>query len=191
MRCPVCKPTRSLDLEPLEEGRLAARRCTNCGGHWIRAADFWRWRANLGGPIPEAPAPVTDPVANEPGATETTSLRICPDCDFILARYKVGRGVPFTVDRCRNCDGAWLDGGEWDTLRARGLHDDLPLIFDDAWQRSVRREARAQATEDSFRRRLGDADYQRAREVRAWLDPHPLRSELFAYLQLERHRAEE
>ena len=46
-----------------------------------------------------------------------------------------------------------------------------------------------QSTEDNFRRRLGDEDYRRAQEIREWLDPHPKRSELFAYLQL-RHRRE-
>jgi len=43
-------------------------------------------------------------------------------------------------------------------------------------------------TEESFRRRLGDADYARAQELRSWLDAHPKRSELFAYLQLKYRR---
>ena len=115
---------------------------------------------------------------------EVGGLRRCPDCDYILARVRVGHGIPFTVDRCRHCEGAWLDGGEWDALKERRLHDDLYLIFDDAWQKSIRREEHVRVTEDSFRRRLGDEAYNRAREIRGWLDDHPARSEIFAYLQL-------
>ncbi|NUO38903.1 MAG: hypothetical protein HOQ31_09930 [Gemmatimonadaceae bacterium] len=43
-------------------------------------------------------------------------------------------------------------------------------------------------TEESFRRRLGEDTYRRAQETRAWLDAHPRRSELFAYLQLKHRR---
>jgi hypothetical protein len=52
----------------------------------------------------------------------------------------------------------------------------------------VKREVQEQATEESFRRRLGDDDYAKVQTMRAWLDPHPKRSELFAYLQLKHRR---
>jgi len=184
MHCPVCKEATWLEPAPLEEGKLAAWRCSTCNGHWIRNADFWRWRAQVGHNTPETP--VSEPPART--APEAAGLRLCPDCHHVLGRYKVGHGIGFTVDRCRNCDGAWLDGGEWEALRVRSLHDDLPRIFDDEWQRAVKREVQEQTTEENFRRRLGDADYQRAQELRTWLDAHPKRSELFAYLQLKHRR---
>jgi Zn-finger nucleic acid-binding protein len=170
MDCPVCKPTQALVLAPLEGGNLTARRCPSCNGHWIRSTDFWRWRAIAGENLPETPAPAGALTPPEAG------------------RYKVGHGVGFTVDRCRHCEGAWLDGGEWEALRLRNLHDDLPQIFDDAWQRAVKREVQELTSEESFRRRLGDETDQRAHETRAWLDAHPRRSELFAYLQLKQRR---
>lgn len=185
MRCPACSPAQTLELDVLEGGTLKARQCPNCGGHWIRTADYWRWRALHGGNLPETPKPEITPAS----AKESAGLRHCPDCDYVLARYRVGRGVPFSVDHCRNCEGAWLDGGEWEVLRSRNLHDDLPMMFDDAWQRSARREDAERATETSFKRRLGDEDYQRAQGIRRWLDEHPRRSEIFAYLQL-RERGE-
>ncbi len=183
MHCPVCKPATLLELAPLEEGQLTARRCPSCNGQWIRSTDFWRWRAIAGANLPETP-----PSGGPLSPPEAGGLRLCPDCHHVLGRYRIGHGVGFTVDRCRNCEGAWLDGGEWDALRARNLHDDLPQIFDEEWQRAVKREVQDQAIEDSFRRRLGDADYTRAQELRAWLDSHAKRSELFAYLQLKQRR---
>jgi Zn-finger nucleic acid-binding protein len=179
MHCPVCEPRQSLDPVHLEGGQLAARECAHCGGNWIRTADYWKWRAMHGENRPvTAPPPEPVPVHDAPG------LKRCPDCDYVLARYRIGHDVPFTVDRCRNCDGVWLDRDEWRQLVARNLHDDLPMIFDDAWQRSVRRDENRRTTEESFRRRLGAGDYARAREMRAWLDAHPKRSELLAYLHL-------
>lgn len=180
MRCPVCTPERTLEPSALEGGELRVRRCPQCEGIWLRSGDYWKWRAQRPGSLPELP-PGNDVSALVP---ETGGLRRCPDCDYILARVRVGHGVPFTVDRCRNCEGAWLDGGEWEALKARQLHDDLYHIFDDAWQRSIKREESVRITEESFRRRLGDEWYEKVRAVRAWLDDHPSRSEIFAYLQL-------
>ena len=183
MHCPVCTSANWLEPARLEEGKLSAWRCPACNGHWIRSAEFWRWRAVAGENIAETPASETARTAPEAGG-----LRVCPDCHHVLGRYKVGHGVGFTVDRCRNCEGAWLDGGEWEALRVRNLHDDLPRIFEDEWQRAVKREVAAHTTEESFRRRLGDEDYRRIQELRTWLDPHPKRSELFAYLQMKHRR---
>lgn len=180
MYCPVCTPPQSLDPARLENGDLTVRACARCRGTWIRSADYWRWRALHPENLPELPPGE----AATPPLVEPLGLRRCPDCSHVLARVRVGHGIPFSVDRCRNCDGAWLDGGEWDALKARQLHDDLPLMFDDAWQQAVKREEHVRATEESFRRRLGDADYEKAREVRAWLGSNAHRSEIFAYLHL-------
>jgi hypothetical protein len=80
----------------------------------------------------------------------------------------------------------WFDAGEWAALVERNLHDDLlQMVFDD-WQREVARSERRDNTEDQFRRQLGD-DYERIREIKTWIDTHPRRSELYAYLGLERH----
>lgn len=179
MRCPVCTPSQPLDLAALENGELKARTCPKCRGTWIRSADYWKWRAHH----PEEPSA---PSAEEqlPTAPEGAGIRRCPDCNYVLAKARVGHGIRFTVERCRNCEGAWLDGGEWEALKARRLHDDLHQIFDDVWQRAIKREEQERSTEDSFRRRLGDDVFTKARDVRTWLDDHPKRSEIFAYLQL-------
>ena len=44
MDCPVCHPATPLTPEPLEP-HLTAWECAQCSGHWIRLADYWRWRA--------------------------------------------------------------------------------------------------------------------------------------------------
>ena len=178
--CPVCSPPQLLRLQTLEPG-LQVRGCPNCGGHWIRLADYWRWRAGKGGDVPEKAARESGPASREP-----TGLRRCPDDGQPLSRYRVGKGIAFTLERCGNCEGVWLDGNEWEVLRRRGLHDDLHRVFSDDWQREAGRVERQQQDEAALMRALSHADYARIREVRAWIDGHPHRAELYRVLGVER-----
>ncbi|HET6230581.1 MAG TPA: zf-TFIIB domain-containing protein [Longimicrobiaceae bacterium] len=183
MNCPVCASHPEL-VEEMIEPMLTARRCPDCGGEWIRAADYWRWRAEHG-----AAAAPTEEGEETPGTVEVhdaPGMKVCPDCRHFMATYRVGHGVPFRIDHCRNCDGVWLDRDEWAALRARGLNDDLHLIFFDDWQRDVRDEERRALAEAQFERQVGAENLARIREVKAWLDANPHRSELYAYLQYDR-----
>lgn len=178
--CPVCTPAQLLRLQILEPG-LHVRGCPRCGGHWIRLADYWRWRADKGTGAPEK-----SPGRSTTAAKEATGLRRCPDDGQPLSRYRVGKGIAFTLERCGNCEGVWLDGNEWEVLRRRGLHDDLHRVFTDDWQREAGRTEKQQQAEAALMRALTPADYARIREVKAWIDSHPLRAELYGVLGVER-----
>ncbi len=177
MRCPTCPERSDLGTTQLEP-HLAAHTCTRCAGQWLRAASYWKWRA-LGGTA-----------AAEEGGQETPDIEVrdrsgllqCPECRHILGRYQVGARVPFTVDRCRNCEGVWFDAEEWRALRAGDLHRQLHEIFTDDWQERIRAELRKEREEEQWERQLGPADHRRMRHVKAWIDAHPKRSELYAYL---------
>ena len=174
MICPVCQPRQALRVTSLLDN-LTARVCPNCGGHWLRSADYRAWRKHLPTNLPTRGAPI------EAEAAEPRGLKRCPEDQRVLARMRIGHGVPFTFDFCRGCEGMWFDAGEWSALVERNLHDDLlQMVFDD-WQRDVARAERRDSTEDNFRRQLGD-EYDRVRPFKQWLDAHPRRSELLAYL---------
>src|SRR5260370_8079077 len=51
MNCPVCKTPEliSTDLE----SNLTSFRCTECGGNWIRGAEYWKWLEVHGPNLPE------------------------------------------------------------------------------------------------------------------------------------------
>jgi Zn-finger nucleic acid-binding protein len=184
IHCPVCTPPQVLAAATVA-GSLAVHGCGRCGGRWVRNADYLAWMLAAAA-LPrslaraEPPAAVTRPA----GAADTEPrLRYCPDCRHVLARFHVGQGVDFLVDHCRNCAGTWLDATEWEVLRERGLHDDLLHVFTDEWQQSVRDEARRARLDAEFRARVGEDDYARLLEVKGWLDAHPRRPELLAFLQ--------
>lgn len=135
MKCPTCTPDRGLVTVELEAPWLLARECPGCDGHWISATAYRNWWLHHPGNLPEVPAGA----GTELAAADGPYLRRCPECDYILGRFRIGRGIPFTIDQCRNCGGAWFDAGEWQALRDRNLHDDLHFIFSDDWQDELRR----------------------------------------------------
>jgi Zn-finger nucleic acid-binding protein len=181
MRCPACTPIT--ELIPFQvEPKLRGYRCERCSGQWVRNDDYMEWMRRVDvvpGPSPQA-AKLT---AQPEGEVREVGLRSCPDCGYVLARYRLGYGIRFVVDHCRHCAGTWFDAGEWDALRASGLHDDLLHVFTEEWQQSVRDEARHARLDAEFRTRVGDEDYARLLEVKAWLDEHRRRPEMLAFLQ--------
>jgi Zn-finger nucleic acid-binding protein len=184
MNCPVCQPSAVLECYTLEP-HLLAWQCPKCTGHWIRLADYWRWRAQAKVERDTRPDELATAMPAPDAESDTHGLKRCPDCQYILGRFKVGHNVAFALDRCRNCNGSWLDRDEWAALKERGLHDDLHLIFSDEWQKEARVEEQRRVTEARLLRQFGPEDFARAREVKIWLDAHPKRSELLAFLQLQ------
>jgi Zn-finger nucleic acid-binding protein len=162
------------------DSALPAFQCGQCAGHWMRFGDYLGWRERQPGDQPEVPAAPT--ALEMVFDASAAGLRRCPDCAHVLTRYRVGHGVPFTLDRCGNCNGVWLDRSEWDDLRARGLHDNLHEMFGPGWQRAIRTEEERRLSDAQFARQLGAADFARTQEVGAWLATHPRRSEILAYL---------
>ena len=176
MNCPVCKVT-TLEAEELEPG-LHDQRCRQCGGRWIDGARYLAWVEAQGQQLADKPAEegVELPVA------ESGKAKLCPQCGRLLTRAKVGRGAAFHLERCATCGGIWTDANEWEVLKSRNMHDNLHFVFSAAWQAEVMRQERASAREKLLRTKLGAEDLAEIQRVRAWLDGHPRRAELYAVL---------
>lgn len=175
MKCPACK---MYDITATElETSLASFNCSHCGGNWIRDAEYKEWRKNHGEDLPVKPT-------NEK-AIQFTSVelaRLCPDCNRILVKYKVGHDVNFTVDRCGGCGGVWLDKDEWTILKERNLHDNLYEFFTEPWQSEVRREEARRNMEFIYNNKFGEEDYERVKNFKEWMDEHPLRNQILAFV---------
>ena len=175
MNCPVCK---SSELIPTDlESDLPAFRCDNCGGKWIRGAEYWKWLENHGSNLPERWDQDSGLSLAEPG------IHIdCPECRFRMVKYLVGHGFSFTIDHCQGCKGVWFDRNEWEALRERNLHDDLNAMFTSFWQDAAQKEARKKRLEQIYISRFGPDDYAEIERVRAWLATRPNKQDLLAYL---------
>jgi Zn-finger nucleic acid-binding protein len=166
-----------MQLQDIEPG-LQAYECPKSGGLWVPLQSYLAWRDRQ-------PPGATVPSGAPPTALRDDSGRptlICPESGRLLLRYRVGHGLPFHVDRSPATGGVWLDKGEWEGLKSRGLHVALNLIFTAAYQREVRSSEYTRRVTDSFRERIGAADFAKVTEFAAWVARHPRRRDICCYL---------
>jgi Zn-finger nucleic acid-binding protein len=201
MKCPACVNAKLIrcSLEPT----LQSLACRQCGGNWVEAQQYFRWlelsgEAGAGGDSCESPTPESEPTEFAPAdsaplapatpaasADDDAKARLCPECGRLLARLKVGHGVPFRIDHCGTCGGTWLDAGEWEALRDHGLHRTLHRVFSPTWQAELTRLERRAEHEELLRRMLGPDELAQVRRFADWIKCRPKRSELLAVLLAE------
>lgn len=176
MKCPACHSKHTVSVSLTDN--LRACKCERCGGHWIPSKHYEAWQKSLTEILPGKPfTEVEIEVKDHAGA------KLCPECGKILLKYKVGHGLDFFVDHCTACGGIWLDQNEWQALAAQNLHDEIHRIFSTAWQKQIRQETLAQTMESVFKNRFGEETYHKAKDIRAWLNAHPRKDELMAFLK--------
>jgi len=173
MQCPLCKThtMAPVDLAP----DLTAMACSTCSGVWLDRAKYDAWRAKQPADLPETNTAV------QVAVTDTHKAKICPQCGHLLLPYRVGHGLPFSIDYCGACGGVWCDRGEWNAIKAKNLHDNLHDIVSQHWQTAVRQTEVQEAIEQTYARQLGAA-YMKVREFRAWLRGQPQKTLIAAYL---------
>ncbi len=186
MKCPSCGSAAGLTPTSLEPW-LNGLECPACGGLWIPGAAFRTWWLSRPERRPQGAVPTAAPLPTEDGPY----LRRCPECDHILARYRVGLGLTFCIDRCRHCSGMWFDRQEWQALRSRDLHEALPHVLTDEWQQELRVADRAVREEQWLLAQLGAEDLERIRQMKRWLNEHPQRALLLRLLAVEPERPRE
>jgi len=176
MHSPVY-PDVAMQLKEIEPG-LEVYECPRSGGLWIPLQSYLTWKDRQ---PPGAAAP-GEALPTEPQDDSKQPVRICPESGRLLLRYRVGHGLPFHVDRSPATGGMWLDKGEWEAFKSRGLHVSLHLIFTAAYQRQVRSSEYVHRVTDTFAERIGAADFAKVQEFAAWLARHPRRRDICCYL---------
>ena len=84
-----------------------------------------------------------------------------------------------------NCNGIWFDKKEWDVQVDRNLHDNLNDFFTRSWQDNLRAVETKKNMENIYLQKFGADDYQHIQEIRVWLEDHPKRGMLLAFLQAD------
>ena len=176
MNCPSCTstPLTPRELEPV----LQVLSCQTCNGDWVPSAAYWRWLTTKhNGRMPDGAEPgvIADP-------SNSSHAMLCPACSRILIKFKVGHGVDFRLDRCHACNGIWLDQHAWEALKAQRLHVELHRICTSAWQKQRHASEQWAWFDQTYDRKFGQTDYTEVKKIRQWLDLHPKKSDLLAYL---------
>jgi Zn-finger nucleic acid-binding protein len=107
---------------------------------------------------------------------------LCPETGCVLVRFSVGQGLRFQIERSPKSGGVWLDAGEWEALKSRELHSELHLIFTAPYQKRIRTELFRAQLNERFKSRIGDADFEKAGEIKSWILQHPKRRDIVAFL---------
>ncbi len=173
MQCPVCKKG-SMSPTDLDDG-LSGMTCETCSGVWLDRTKYDTWRAKQPQDLPETTMPA------QTNMSDTHKAKICPRCSHLLLPYRVGHGLSCSIDYCSACGGVWFDQNEWATIKAKNLHDNLHDIVSQNWQTAVRKLEVQKSVTQTFARHLGDS-YLKAQEIKTWLQGHPQKALLLAYL---------
>lgn len=179
MDCPICStPLERATLLESEGGLPALRgfRCPQDGGIFLPSDLYFGWREGqegIGTGAPPQPSDVID--VHKP--------KLCPQDGRIMLRYHLKPAADFWIDRCGACGGVWFDPKEWEATVAAGLHEHLPLLVSDAWQREREAAESRRFHEARLREALGAVDYQRVEAFRKWADGHEQRHLIWAQLR--------
>lgn len=176
--CPLC--TSPLQLTFLED-QLPVHACSNGHGHWLPTNEYLLWLRLQLQHQQATPTSLNAPAPTSVPHTESEKAKICPDCGRLLRRYKVWPDVDFYLDRCNTCNGVWFDQNEWDILKEHKVHDEITLIFTQPWQEQIRELEAQHFFEQMYQTRFGD-DHEEIKRIRAWLENHPQKTNLIAYL---------
>jgi Zn-finger nucleic acid-binding protein len=170
-------PDVLMHTREIEPG-LVVYECPASGGLWIPLQAYLSWKEQ------QPDLPVTANTDGSPVFSDEPKHRalICPESGRLLLRYRVGHGLTFHIDRSPATGGVWLDKGEWEALKGKGLHISLHLIFTAAYQRQIRSSEYSQTLTETFRDRIGPGDFAKVTEFANWLNHHPKGRDICCYL---------
>lgn len=172
MKCPSCANGR---LEPSFIDQLfRAHTCNECGGNWILIEDYVAWKDH------HQDHSFTSISVEE--VEESSKALLCPMTGMIMRKLRISKDNAHRVDYSKRVGGVWLDKGEWELLKKEGLAGSLNAILTEQWQQKIK----AQQTEETFDllylSKFGESDYQKIKDVRAWLEAHPQKTDLRSFL---------
>jgi Zn-finger nucleic acid-binding protein len=176
MQSPV-HPDVALQPKEIEPG-LSAYQCPKSGGVWIPLASFLAWKEQ------HRETQVPAPQGYQPQLADDSHRHalVCPESGRLLIRYRVGHGLQFHIDLSPATGGVWLDKGEWEALKSKGLHSQMNLIFTASYQRQIRTDDYAESLEHAFRSRIGEADFHKVAAFKDWVAAHPKCRDICCYL---------
>ncbi|MEM7433482.1 MAG: hypothetical protein AAF351_16275, partial [Pseudomonadota bacterium] len=92
--------------------------------------------------------------------------------------------TPNRIDYCAHCEDVWLDAGEWELIESVVGSTELANITSQPWQYRVNQNTIDKMSRDRLRESLGD-DFEQLEDLCDWVDKHPARLEILAYLTRE------
>ena len=175
MKCTSCGEAtlNSSYLEP----QLPCYTCPACNGSLLMLSDFLRWKENHDS---------KDLIANTATieVQETSKAMLCPKTGGLMTKYKISKDTEHRLDLSPTINAVWMDKGEWELLKEKGLAGKINAIFTDHWQEEIRSEESADILSALYKRKFG-SHYEDIKAFRELIGDKKYRSEAIAYLLAE------
>jgi Zn-finger nucleic acid-binding protein len=113
---------------------------------------------------------------------ESKCALICPMTGVIMQKFRIDAETEHKLNYSHVVGAVWLDKGEWSMLKEMGYAGSLNKVFTLHWQKMIRENKTHAKFAKLYRTKFGHMDYERVRLFRHWLEHHPKKSELIAYL---------
>ncbi|MHC4157406.1 MAG: TFIIB-type zinc ribbon-containing protein, partial [Planctomycetota bacterium] len=133
MKCLNCSAEMMNNLVQTRDDRISYDMCEACGSLWLDAGELDKMAFQVEGSIEYCSR---DKVAGSRGPGKN-----CPRCDDTALDPVSFIGSDIVLDRCKNCGGFWLDGGELDLVNREleaKLVNNVHLPY---WYKRVRRKS--------------------------------------------------
>ncbi|MDH2433468.1 zf-TFIIB domain-containing protein [Pokkaliibacter sp. MBI-7] len=175
MKCTSCNQG---ELKPsFIDSLFRAHTCSHCGGNWILIEDYVTWKERH----PEYQF-AADMNLEERDAEDSRQALLCPMTGVFMQKFRISLHSSHRLDYSSAVGGLWLDKGEWELLKKEGLAGSLNAVVTPQWQKRLQQQGAKEHFAELYRDKFGEADYARVQEVRAWLQAHPRKADLRAYL---------
>ncbi len=172
MKCPSCSDSKLVPF--FLEGLFRAHTCKVCEGNWLLIDDYLRWKEHN----PEYGFS-QDTVFE---AEDSLKALLCPESGAIMSKYRIAHDSGHRLDYSAAVGGVWLDKGEWEYLKEKGLAGSLNRVFTAQWQKKLKEDSTKITFTAVYRERFGEEAYEKVQELREWLNSHPRKADLRAYL---------
>jgi len=143
MKCLNCDSEMMNNLVQTKSEQIAYDICEACGSLWLDAGELDKLAFQVDGSIEYCSK---DEVEGSP-----EPCKECPRCDETTLDKVSFIGSEIVLDRCRNCGGFWLDGGELDLInreieaimpvKGKGFSEFVNNVHLPYWYKRVRRKS--------------------------------------------------
>jgi Zn-finger nucleic acid-binding protein len=126
MRCPHCDTT----LSTIDYEGVAIETCNSCGGEWLDDKELGhivRIREEIFSAEERRAIEGATKIPGIPMADVEREI-VCPTCSATTVPINYGGNTGVIIDRCPECRGIWLDGGELEKIQMliESWKDDMP-----------------------------------------------------------------
>lgn len=115
---------------------------------------------------------------------DTEAALFCPKTGSIMTKYRISTDSEHRLDFSPRINAVWMDAGEWELIKQKGLAGRLNNIFTDHWQKDLVSQESAEILAGMYKRKFGE-HYDEIKAFRASLTDMPEKHEVLAYLMAD------